>query len=409
MGIVKKYCRDESGQFAIMFAAFSSMLLICVMVAVDYAKISNAKTKIAAVTDAAALAGAQAFDHPDRLLIVQEFLRENGHQMFPAKFSGDPVISFDDDTGDVSVSVGTNVELPFAKIMGNEIQEVDYTTVAGFPNSLDPLTIAFVLDVSGSMSWNTPDGQVKLDVLKDASKQLFAEIDSNVRNKTSIDKYLRTGMSAFNNILQSERSMSWGFADLEASIDELTAAGSTNSAVALENAYQQILDDRQFRKTVDPNFDLRTLDEFVIFMTDGENTATAVPEILDEDSYETCLNMRDDGIEVYAVAFTAPARGQLLLVDCASWDNEQTDRDSKRNKNKSRRCGGENAVNGRNNARANNGGFSDAAEAAFDRCSANLKDDKKEHFFDADDAQSFKAIFKLIGQKINEGSIRIKS
>lgn len=411
MGIVKKYCRDESGQFAIMFSVCSTALLMMIMMAVDIAKIASTKRKVAAVTDAAALAGAQAFDSPERALIVKKYLEANGYQMFPGKFIGEPVIQFDDTTGEVFVSVGTEVELPFARMLGQSFQEVDYKSVVAYPNSIDPLTIAFVLDVSGSMGWNTSDGQIKLDVLKVATKQLFAEIDSNVRNKTSIEKYLRTGMSAFSDVLAAEQAMSWGFLDVEGAVDGLIAGGTTNSAVALENAYKQIKDDRAFRQSVDPTFNLATLDEFVIFMTDGENTAGGAPEILDEDSYETCLTMRDDGVEVYAVAFTAPTKGQLLLIDCASWDNEEADKESKRNQNRGKRCGGDNAraENGRNNARNNNGGFNDVAEAALNKCRTDVVKEKKEHFFDAEDAQSFKEIFRLIGQKINEASIRIKS
>ncbi len=411
MGIVKKYSQDESGNFAIMASVCTTVLLLVTMMAVDFAKVVSTKRKVAAVTDAAALAGAQAFDSPERALIVQQFLEANGSQMLPSKFVGEPVIRFDDASGDVFVSVATEVDLPFAKMLGNGTQQVDYKSIVAYPNSIDPLTIAFALDVSGSMGWNTKDGQVKLNVLKEATKQLFAEIDSSVRNKTSIEKYLRTGMSAFSNVLAAEQAMSWGFIDVEQAIDGLVAGGTTNSAVALENAYKQIKDDRAYRQSVDPTFNLATLDEFVIFMTDGENTAGGIPEILDEDSYETCLTMRDDGIEVYAVAFTAPTKGQLLLIDCASWDNQSVDAESKRNRNRGRRCGGENAraSAGQNNARNNNGGFSDRAEEALNQCRADVVDDKKEHYFDAEDAKSFKEIFRLIGQKINESSIRIKS
>ncbi len=411
MNLFRQYRNDERGQIAIMFAAVSTMLLFSIMVSVDFAKVTATKTKVAAVTDAAALAGAQAFDNPDRLLIVQEFLTANGDQVLPAKIAGTPIINFDDETGEVKVSIGTELDLPFAKMLGHKKQTVNYSTVVAYPNSIDPLTIAFVLDVSGSMGWNTKDGQVKLAVLKDATKQLFAEIDDNVRNKSSIEKYMRTGMSAFSDVLKAEQAMSWGFVDVEQAVDGLVAGGTTNSAVALDNAYKQIKDDRLYRVSVDPTFNPATLDEFVIFMTDGENTAGGIQDILDQESYDTCIAMRDDGIQVYAVAFTAPAKGQLLLIDCASWDDEGVDKESRRNNNQSRRCGGgtENANGNNANANANNTGPNENALNALDICKDKILGDKKEHFFDAEDAKSFKEIFRLIGQKINESSIRIKS
>jgi len=410
MGMFRTYLKDNNGQFAIMFSLFATVLVIGAIVAVDIARLVNTKTKIAAVTDAAALAGAQAFDQVNRISIVEDFLNSNGGQILPAAFASEPQIHFDDDTGEVSVFVDTTVELPFAKVLGGDNREVGYTSIAVYPNSIDPLTIAFVLDVSGSMGEQTKDGQIKLNVLKQATMELFAEIDSQIRNKESIDRYLRTGMSAFNDVLAAEQAMTWGFVDVESAVDGLVASGKTNSHIALANAHEQIKDDRGFRQTVDPTFNLATLDEFVIFMTDGTNTA-GTPEILDEDSYEVCLAMRDDGIAVYAVAFTAPERGQLLLIDCASWDDPVEDRESKRNRNRNRKCGKRrgNSDDGLANAAANNGGFNENAAKALDKCLDEVLDDKKEHFFDADDAQSFTEIFRLIGQKINEASIRIKS
>lgn len=55
--VVKNFARDERGNFAIMFAISLTMLLIGAMVAIDINQMVSAKTKVAAITDAAALAG----------------------------------------------------------------------------------------------------------------------------------------------------------------------------------------------------------------------------------------------------------------------------------------------------------------------------------------------------------------
>jgi len=84
MGMFRTYLKDNNGQFAIMFSLFATVLVIGAIVAVDIARLVNTKTKIAAVTDAAALAGAQAFDQVNRISIVEDFLNSNGGQILPA-------------------------------------------------------------------------------------------------------------------------------------------------------------------------------------------------------------------------------------------------------------------------------------------------------------------------------------
>ncbi len=407
MKILRSYWGNQSGQFAIMFSVVATALLGCMMIAIDINRMISTKSKVAAITDAAALAGANAFDNPDRILIVQEFLNENAAKMLPAEINGLPEIDFDDAAGEVRVYIDTNVDLPFAAMFGTKAKDIGYKSLAAFPKGLDPLTIAFALDVSGSMGGLTSDGQVKLTALKDATSQMFAEIEDGVRNKSSIDEHFRTGLSAFNSGLAAEHDMSWGFLDIENAVKGLQFGGATNTSVALENAHNQILRDRSFRKSHDPSVSVESIDEFVIFMTDGANTA-GDPFVLDENSYQSCLSMREDGIEVYAVAFTAPDAGQLLLMNCASWDDENEDKKSKNARNDRRRCG-EDANLGNSSNRNRDSDDMNSREQALARCRADVLEDKKEHYFDAADAKSFKEIFRIIGQKINESSIRIKS
>ena len=401
MGAISRFFRDQSGQFAIMFAAASTMLLMGVMVAVDMSKLTNSQARVTVVTDAAALAGAQAFDSADRVAVVQAFLDANGDQMLPASMTGTPVIGFDDNTREVSVLIEAEVDLPFANVLGMSDKNVIYRSVAVYPDDMDPLTIAFALDISGSMGGTTSDGVVKIDALKTASEEMFNVIEGKVKNPQTIEKYIRTSVSAFESTLTVDQEMTWGFADTRQTIQNLNRGGGTNTLAALDDAHQKILDDRMFRISADPTFDLATLDEFVIFMTDGQNTA-GDPVILDDSSYERCVEMREDGIEIYSIGFAAPDRGKLLLLDCASWDDAVEDTKSKHNHNKKRGC---KFLSGIAGAFPN----VEALKNAYKRCKNNNGDEKKEHFYDAADAKSFEEIFRIIGEKINESSIRIKT
>ena len=233
MDIFKRFRRDENGNFAILFSISATLLVIGAMVAIDINQMVNAKTKVAAITDAAALAGAQAFDQPNRIQVVQEYLTENGNEYLPSTMITNPVIKFDDNTQEVHVSIDAHAELPFAKIMGLKDRAVAYKSVAAYPDAMDPLTIAFALDISGSMGWSTADGQVKIDTLKSASAQLFQIIENKVKNPSSIDKYIRTGVSAFNSGLAVDQDMDWGFETTRNTVAGLTAGGSTNTFAAL--------------------------------------------------------------------------------------------------------------------------------------------------------------------------------
>jgi len=401
MNNFNEYTRDESGQFAIMFAIVSTLLLGMMMIAIDFNNMVATRAKVAAITDAAALAGAEAFDEAERIQIVKEFLNENSLKMLPAKLNGQPIIEFDDSTQEVSVSIGTEVELPFARMIGFKNKDVAYRSLAAYPETMDPLTIAFALDISGSMGGSTSDGQVKLAALKNATSGMFNIIEGKVRNPKSIDENIRTSVSAFHSSLAVDQDMAWGFGTTRATINGLVAGGATNTFAALENAHKQILDDRVFRRSSKPDFDIKALDEFVIFMTDGENTA-GDPVLLDDESYETCIAMREDGIEVYAIAFTAPARGQMLLLDCASWDDSSEDVRSGKPQKRRRGCKVISAI-----ARI----LPDVRglQNAYERCKNKNLIDKKDHFYDASNAQNFEEIFKVIAEKINESSIRIKS
>lgn len=386
------------------------MFLGALMVAVDISNLTSAKTKIAAITDAAALAGANSHGKANREEIVTAFLLANASEMLPAKMIGTPVIDFGDNEKEVSVYIDTSIPMTFSGVLGIKNKNVGYESVAIYPNNMDPLTIAFALDVSGSMGETTTDGEIKLDALKDATSLMFDTIENKVGDPYLIEDKVRTGLSTFNGSLSVTHDMSWGFDEIEDAIDKLEDGGWTNTHAALVNAHNQILTDRLFRVADDPEIDLNSLDEFVIFMTDGANTA-GDPFQLDEDSYQACIAMREDGIEVFSIAFTAPEEGQLLLMDCASWDDLTIDINSGRAEHVNKKCRKDNNGNGPGNnngngngANNNNGNKNGHTKA---KCDKDYDLEKEAHYYDAENAQTFNEIFETIALKINESAIRI--
>ena len=391
--LIRNYCENERGQFAIMFSVIATMMMVGMVVAIDYTNMVRSRAKISAIADAAALAGATAYDqsHTDRMKVVRQFIDTNGHTFLPATMKGDPIVVFDDTNQEVRVKINSEMPMFFGRLNGRAKAPVSGASIAGYPEvSMDPLTIAFALDVSGSMGGPTPDNKIKIEALKTSMRDLFLTIEDEVEDVSLLDTALRTGMTTYNTAMVDADPMDWGWRHLDTSITEMVAGGGTNSVPALTNAWQQIQDDRRFRLNDDPTFDLDTLRESVIFMTDGDNNQPN----WDNESIRICLNMRADGIELYSVAFAAPDKGQVVLIDCASWDEETRDKNSK--------------LPGGN---SNGLGCLNAARQAQNRDVGPCKDkDGKEgHYFDADDAEQFHAAFQAIAESIVSKDIRIKT
>ena len=391
---VKQYLKNTSGQFAIMFSVISALLMIGMVVAMDYSNMVRARAKIMAIADAAALAGATAADlsETERRKVVQDFIDANGASFLPATLDGLPDIAFDDVNEEVRVRINTQIPMFMGRAIGRKKAAVAGGSTASYiEKNVDPITIAFALDVSGSMGNLTSDNRIKIDALKVSITDLFTEIESSIDEPGLLDTALRTGMTTYNTAMVAQENMDWGWRHLGLSVDAMTAGGGTNSVPALSNAYQQILDDRAFRKINDPDLNIATIRESVVFMTDGDNNQP----VWDDESLQICLNMREDGIEIYSVAFAAPDKGTVMLLDCASWDNQTKDQASKRPNGNSDNMG---CLRSNTNAQNNNG-------------QGPCKDTqgKEGHFFDADDAAAFRQAFKDIGSAILNQDIRIKT
>lgn len=350
---LRNFLKDTSGQFSILFAVGASVLMMGSVVAVDMTNLHKTQSRINDIADAAALAGAAAseMNNAKRKKVVKEAIQANMPDDMMSLIAGEPKIRFDDRNKEVTVTFDINSKPFLAGITGKNKIAVQTRSVASYAQStVSPISIAFALDVSGSMSWQTSDGQVKIQALKDSVNAMFTEIEGQVDDPHQLSRSMRTGMSTYNTALQSKSHMNDGWRHVGAAVNRLSAGGGTNSTPSLEYAYNQIKQDRRYRELNDPAYSPTSTKEFVIFMTDGDNNR---PE-WDDSSRIVCDRMKNDGVQVFTVAFAAPMKGRVLLENCASAD-------------------------------------------------------KDEHFFDASDAEAFKEAFREIGQEIVARSVRIKA
>ena len=130
-----------------------------------------------------------------------------------------------------------------------------------------------------------------------------------------------------------------------------------------------------------------------------------------------CRTMRNDGIEMFSIAFTAPEKGEVLLLSCASWNDGVEKKDDLELKSfaeledqdEDENCG--NAY-GLGNGQANGLGPGNVPKGnAFGHCGAKDKkeEEKSNYYFDANDEATFKAAFARIGNEIANLTIRVKS
>lgn len=392
-GLLKRFQRDESGQFAVLFSLFSGALLMAGAFAIEYSNIVRVQTELQAMSDAAALAGAHAAinDGVSREKIVLAALDTAGYYKLD-RFNADrPDIDFDDETARVSVVLNGQLNMSLGGIFGVNQRSVGSKAVTGYPVfEVDPISIAFVLDASGSMG-DRVKGVAKIDSLKRAAEAMFEDIAQDSVSYEQVKKHVRTGLVAYTERIEDSYDMNPGWKGTLMRVKNLKAEGSTNIALGMRSGLDLLLND------------LGAADDarrFIVLMTDGENSPGAgnVPE-LDKQTMLTCKEAKAEDIDIYAISLDAGNKGKVVLFNCASPNG------------------------GISNPTAGGGGddeIPDKIKKAIEICNKNgapgqckKVDDyyaanppgypdgtKTEYYFEAEDEASLKKAFKEIGQEI---------
>lgn len=196
MGILGKYSKDNSGQFAIMFALATMALLLFVGVAIDYTGATSAKTKLQTRTDAAVLAAAKL-----RTNKIGQLRKEAKMTIATNNTEGQRIntkVSVIDNI--IRVEATTIYSTRLMGIFGKRKIEISSVSEAPVPEDV-PLNIVLVLDSTGSM-----DG-VNMTALKSASLKLvevFDEADPDTDIRVGIVPYAQ-----YVNIGMSNRNQKW--------------------------------------------------------------------------------------------------------------------------------------------------------------------------------------------------------
>ncbi len=336
---------DRSGNFGMMTAILLPVLIGAGGVALDLTNMMMSKTQLQEAADSAALAastalatGEAADEAAARKLAKDFFIAQMGNYMgaeAAGALASTTNVNITTTTSSAGkswqVSVGSSYDLaltPMMGVFGYQAMNIatSGTSTSGTEKTTDALSLYLVLDRSGSMGEDSNskvekcssifgyrfcwmETQSKIQALKQATANLLAELAKVDPDR----KFVRTGAVSYNEKMQSPSPLKWGTSDALGYVNALPADGMTNSGEAVETAYTSLADPMEDTYHRNKNGD-RDPAKYIVFMTDGENNVAGA----DAKTLRACKNAKDAGMEVYAIAFMAPAAGQQLLSACAS-------------------------------------------------------------------------------------------
>ena len=317
--LISDFLKNKSGNIAILTAFALLPILISVGAAIDYSRGARVKGKIAQSTDAALLSAAASV-MKDGLISNSGKLSKSEEQKILAQL--DDVfgkffhanmgelsneikykLTYDPDTQDVRVDINLLYKTAFGGFL---TPDVDLSVVAEAnmeSSNKGALSMYLVLDKSGSMGW-----QNRMNILKVAvadMAQQFEETDPN-------HEYVRLGAIAYDSNKKKPMRLAWGAAAANLYVQKLKPGGGTNSSSAMNTAYQDVVHKREDKAHEDKN--KLVPKKYIVLLTDGSNNKSQY----DKQTLKTCNKAKKAAIEVYTVAFQAPASGQQLLKKCAN-------------------------------------------------------------------------------------------
>ena len=315
---------NNSGNFAIMAALSVPLVFIAASLAVDTTNAMSTKTRLQNAVDSAALATStrlaqeEGLGLDDAKAFAVTFLQGQVDEDMSAftDLSIKPTINITalEDNGikvwRVAISsVGTQTLTPMARLMGRESVSVDVfgQSESASGKTQGAFSMALVLDRSGSMGWDL-DGQRKIDVLKAAVGGLLDQIEA----ADPSHNYVRIGAASYSTYMTGSQKLHWRPSKTRDFVNALPASGGTDSTEAFGWAYTSVTAAKEARQHERKN--QQEPQRFIVFMTDGDNNYNSA----DSSTRILCDEAKNDGVEIYSVAFAAPSGGKKLLSYCAS-------------------------------------------------------------------------------------------
>jgi Flp pilus assembly protein TadG len=176
--------RNENGQFGILFAIVSSVLMLSTGLAIDYTRIISAKSQLTNALDVAVTSTTRditrgKIEKEEATKIVRAFLEANldGKRLSPANVRLTDV-SLDPVTSELTASAEVDIDMMFPVLNRPKVQQV--AVKIGALYSERKVEVSMVLDVTGSMLENNKIGDLKI-AAKSAVKSFLENGSDNTR------------------------------------------------------------------------------------------------------------------------------------------------------------------------------------------------------------------------------------
>lgn len=164
---LNRFCQDEDGAVVAFTIYMFLVFMLMAGIGIDTMRHEMERTRLAAVADAASLAGAAAPNNDAAKTVVEDYFAKNGMLEYLDSF-GEDDIQITLNTAKVTVNTSIDVETYLMRIMG--IETLSAAAGATAEKRVPKLEISLVVDVSGSMRG------AKLTNLKTAAKQFVTTI-----------------------------------------------------------------------------------------------------------------------------------------------------------------------------------------------------------------------------------------
>lgn len=315
---IGSFMRDRSGNVAMIFGIATLPLFITVGVAVDMAQQSRVHLKLGGTADAIALAAARSYKDVDsRDAVGDRYLEANLEADYgPGVTVTSLTVNFNDEDRLVTVNLVADVPTILMGIAGIYKTTADIKSTVTYEGHVsEPVSLGLVLDVSGSMNTNN-----KIGTLKTAATHLLSKLQAADEEEI----YVRSGLVTYFSSIRETVDMAWGVGHTLDEIPGLWAGGGTRSTTAVDTVGGWLMGDTEQNHHAAQEVhegEEFNLNRFMIFMTDGNNNYGSD----DTATKALCDSIKADGVEIYSVAFEAPAGGQALLEYCATDESHYFD------------------------------------------------------------------------------------
>lgn len=353
-----KLLRNSSGNFGILTAVAIPVLVAAGGVGIDIANMSLSRSQLQEATDAAALGTATALangsattanakDLANKLVLGQmsNYLSgDTGASDALKAGTSTAVTSTNNSSGGTSYTVAVNASYTMSvsnlsHLLGLQSMTISASssTTSGTAVQKTALSMEIVLDKSGSMWLDTeakdtsklqcdqyyiegdylymyqdqesPCYIKKIDALRSAAGILLDQLDA----ADPKSQYVRTAGIAWSSKIDSYSELDWGTKTTRTKvIAPLKAGGGTESGAPMQRAYNKLVDPAE--ASAQQTKGNKSFDKIIVLMTDGDNNSTSS----DTTTLSVCKKAKEQGMQIYTVAFMAPDRGQNLLKSCAS-------------------------------------------------------------------------------------------